>query len=127
MLLDALRTFLPMRGFAGETIVVDNDSKDQSAEAVEREFPDVRVIRNPRNLGFAGGVNVGLRAATQPLVLLLNTDTLVVGDAIPRLLAYAQTHPEAGIVTIRTTGRNQEGVVVLEFTRATLILRRDKP
>jgi GT2 family glycosyltransferase len=106
MLLDALRTFLPMRGFAGETIVVDNDSKDGSAEAVEQHWPGVRVIRNPRNLGFAGGVNVGLRAATRPLVLLLNTDTLVVGDAIPRLLAYAAAHPEAGIIGPRVMNRD---------------------
>ena len=98
LLLEALASFLPLRGAEGEVIVVDNASADGSAEAVEAAYPEVRVLRNARNLGFAGGVNTGLRAAREPLVLLLNTDTLVLGDAIPKLLAYAQGHPEAGII-----------------------------
>jgi len=107
MLLDALKSFLPVSAdVSAEVIVVDNASADGSAEAVEKEFPEIRVIRNPRNLGFAGGVNVGLRAARHPLVLLLNTDTLVVGDAIGDLLRYAAHHPEAGIVGPRVLNRD---------------------
>jgi len=106
LLLDALDSFLPLRGVSGEVIVVDNASADGSAEAVEKTWPEVRVIRNERNLGFAGGVNVGLRAATNPLVLLLNTDTLVVGDCIAQLVRYAEQHPEAGIVGPRVLNRD---------------------
>jgi hypothetical protein len=106
LLLDALRSFLPLRGITGEVLVVDNASSDGSAEAAEREFPEVRVIRNQRNLGFAGGVNVGLAAAQEPLICLLNTDTLVTGDALPRLVEYAASHPEAGIVGPRVTNRD---------------------
>jgi len=66
LLLDALATFLPLGDVRGEVVVVDNGSVDGSADAVEERHPDVRVIRNGRNLGFAGGVNVGLRAAREP-------------------------------------------------------------
>jgi GT2 family glycosyltransferase len=106
LLLDALRSFLPFRGVTGEVVVVDNASSDGSAEAVEREFPSARVIRNPVNLGFAGGVNVGLAAAKEPLVCLLNTDTLVVGDALRALVEYAAAHPEAGVVGPRVLNRD---------------------
>lgn len=98
LLLDALASFLPFQGVSGEVIVVDNASEDGSPEAVEEQYPDVRLIRSDRNLGFAGGVNVGLRAAEHPYVLLLNTDTTVVGNALEALIAYAEAHPEAGIV-----------------------------
>ena len=96
--LDALRSFLPSTGLALEVVVVDNASADGSAEAIEAAFPELRVIRSERNLGFAGGVNVALRAARHPLILLLNPDTRVIRDAIPRLVDYADAHPEAGII-----------------------------
>ncbi|MEM7234345.1 MAG: glycosyltransferase family 2 protein, partial [Planctomycetota bacterium] len=90
-----------------EVIVVDNGSHDGSAEAVEEHFPDVIVIRQEKNLGFSGGVNCGFDAATAPLVLLLNTDTLVVGDAIPKLIEYANEHPEAGVIGPRVLNRDE--------------------
>jgi GT2 family glycosyltransferase len=102
-----LGSFLPLRnGVGGEVIVVDNASSDGSAAAVEAAFPAVRVLRNPENLGFAGGVNVGLRAASEDLVLLLNTDTLVVGNAIGALLDYAERNPQAGIIGPRVVNRD---------------------
>ena len=54
------------------------------------------MIRNEGNLGFADGVNVGLRAARHLLVLPLNPDMRVVGDALSRLVGDASAHPEAG-------------------------------
>jgi hypothetical protein len=108
--LAALRSFLPAKpGRILEVVLVDNASSDGSADAVVAAFPDVRVIRNDSNLGFAGGVNVGLRAARHPLVLLLNPDTRVVGDALARLVDYAVAHPEAGIVGPRVL--NEDGTL----------------
>src|SRR5690554_2164002 len=107
LLLDALRSFLPLRGLAAEVIVVDNGSEDGSADATEEAFPDVRLIRSATNLGFAGGVNLGFKNARAPLVLLLNTDTLVIDDAIERLVEYAEAHPEAGIVGPKVLNRDR--------------------
>ena len=58
-------------------IVVDNGSTDGSAELVEREFPDVSLIRFDENKGFCGAVNAGITAARTPYVILLNNDTTV--------------------------------------------------
>jgi hypothetical protein len=107
--LEALGSFLPARDLNVEVVVVDNASTDGSAGAIEAAFPDVRVVRNARNLGFAGGVNVGLRASRHPLVLLLNPDTRVLGDAIARLVDYADAHPVAGIVGPRVL--NEDGSI----------------
>jgi GT2 family glycosyltransferase len=60
-----------------EIIVVDNGSRDNSGTLAEQHGPRVRLIRNGYNLGFAGGNNVGLRAATGEAVVLLNQDTVV--------------------------------------------------
>lgn len=106
LLLDALESLLPLEGLEAEVIVVDNASSDGSAEAVSERYPGVRVVRNPRNLGFAGGVNTGFREARHPYVLLLNTDTEVRGDAPQALLRYAQAHPEAGVVGPRVLNRD---------------------
>lgn len=96
--LEALRSFLPARDLELEVVVVDNASADGSADAIEAEFPEVRLIRNDRNAGFAGGVNLGLRACRHPLILLLNPDTRVLRDALPKLVEYADGHPQAGIL-----------------------------
>lgn len=74
--------------------VVDNGSTDGSLDLLARDYPDTHVIRNGENLGYAGGNNVGLRAATTPFVVLLNNDAHPEPDWLRRLLAAAQD-PEA--------------------------------
>jgi GT2 family glycosyltransferase len=67
--------------------VVDNASTDGSVAVVEHEYPDVRVLRNPENLGFAGGNNTALREVTTPYAVLLNNDATPEPDWLERLLA----------------------------------------
>lgn len=78
-------------------IVVDNDSHDGSADAVEQKFPELTLIRSPRNLGFAGGVNLGAKQFQSDHFLLLNPDTVILDGAIDRLLSFALQRPENGI------------------------------
>jgi GT2 family glycosyltransferase len=65
---------------------------------VEAEFPWVRLVRSPRNGGFAFGNNQALRIARGDAVLILNPDTLVPPGAVAALVGKLREHPEAGIV-----------------------------
>ncbi len=82
---------------AHDVIVVDNASPDRSADAVRARFPAVRVIALDKNVGFAAGNNVGIKATTGDLVLLLNSDTLVAAGAIDSLVRRLQSHPAAAV------------------------------
>src|SRR5690606_10981686 len=67
-------------------IVVDNGSTDDSVSEVERQWPHVVVLALGRNAGFAAANNAGIQQASSPLVLLLNSDTLVPAGAIDGLV-----------------------------------------
>ncbi len=81
-----------------ELIVVDNDSNDGSVEAIRREFPAVKLVAQTENRGFPGGVNPGYRAATQPLVLLLNSDAETSRASIEAAAQYMAEFPHVGIL-----------------------------
>jgi GT2 family glycosyltransferase len=81
-----------------DIVVVDNASADGSAAMVLRQFPRVRLIDAGGNLGFSRANNLGIRATTGSLVLLLNGDTIVPGGAIDTMVARFQAYPEVAIV-----------------------------
>lgn len=80
-----------------EVILVDNDSKDGSLEAVQEAFPQVQSYASGGNLGFAGGVHFGVDRSKGDLILLLNPDTLVLDGAIDKLVQFSCERPDAGI------------------------------
>jgi len=90
---------------AGDTphaiILVDNASADGSAEMVRTEFPHVRLVANPDNRGFAAANNQAFELAEGRYVLLLNPDTEVRDDALRRVLDFARTRPDAGVIGCR--------------------------
>ncbi|HHS98580.1 MAG TPA: glycosyltransferase family 2 protein [Chloroflexi bacterium] len=81
-----------------EVVVVDNGSTDGSVEMVRAEFPQVRLIANPDNRGFTVANNQGIEVAQGRYVLLLNPDTEVLGDALATMVAFADGHPDVGVV-----------------------------
>ena len=81
-----------------EIIVVDNGSVDGSGEMVRQEFPQVRLIVNSENRGYAAANNQAAQTAQGCYFLLLNSDTRVLPNSVERLLAFAQSHPKAGAV-----------------------------
>lgn len=83
------------------TIVVDNNSTDNSVSSVKTAFPDVTVMENTQNLGFAAGNNVALKKITSEYTLLLNPDTLVFPQTIQTVLQFLKTHPEYAAATCR--------------------------
>ncbi|GAA2598774.1 hypothetical protein GCM10010399_31740 [Dactylosporangium fulvum] len=85
-----------------EVIVVDNASTDNSAAAIQHAFPEVRVLRQPTNVGFGNAVNLGAAHARGRWILLINPDTEPIGDVIRTLVEFAATHPDHRIYTGRT-------------------------
>src|SRR5512139_2990278 len=88
-------------GPVGNIVVVDNGSTDGSVAAICAAYPSVRMIEAGCNTGYAAGVNVGLQEAMRrgaTYALLLNNDSEVASDCVPRLVAAAGVAPEIGIV-----------------------------
>jgi GT2 family glycosyltransferase len=84
-----------------QAVYVDNASTDGSSRLVRSLYPDVDVLSSDRNLGFAGGSNLGIARALRvgaDLVLLLNPDTRTPSDLVRRLAEFLAAHPAYGIV-----------------------------
>jgi GT2 family glycosyltransferase len=92
--LRSIRSFAP----DAQIVVVDNASTDHSVEAVREQFPEVNLIANSANVGFARGMNQGLQATTGPFILALNADTELIPTTLPALLAACEQLPRAGIL-----------------------------
>ncbi len=102
MTLDCLASVVAETTVPYELIVLDNASPDGSAAAIAAAFPDLRLIASETNLGFAQGNNVAAREARGKYILLLNPDTLVLDQAIDRIVAFAERTPAAGVWGGRT-------------------------
>ena len=84
-----------------EIIVVDNASQDDSVKVIEESFPQVRLIKNDRNLMFAEPNNQALEVSSGKYFLLLNSDTIVHGDALEQMVDFLEIHPDTGAVTCK--------------------------
>jgi len=85
---------------AYETVVVDHGSTDGTLDLVRERFPRVRVLER-ENRGLAAGWNAGVASTSGRYVLLLNSDAWAVGDAVERLVRFADEHPRAAVVAPR--------------------------
>jgi GT2 family glycosyltransferase len=81
-----------------KVIVADNASHDNSLALLARDYPEVKVVALSQNLGFTGGNNAGIRAASGEIIILLNNDTEVDPHWLAEIVATFERHPEAGIV-----------------------------
>jgi hypothetical protein len=97
MLRDCLKAIpAAVNGLSFQVYVVDNNSTDGSAEMVAQEFPEVDLTASRENLGFTRGNNVALARAQARHLLLLNPDTEAEPESLSRLVAFMDSHPEAG-------------------------------
>jgi N-acetylglucosaminyl-diphospho-decaprenol L-rhamnosyltransferase len=81
-----------------EVVVVDNDSRDGSANQAAAAHPGVRLISNQSNRGFAAAANQGMRATSAPFVLLLNPDAEILSGTLGGFLKVARDRPRAGAI-----------------------------
>jgi GT2 family glycosyltransferase len=86
------------QGIRVETIVVDNGSADGAADMAAREFPEVVLVRNPENRGFACASNQAAKLARGKYLFFLNNDTIVPPGALRRLFEFAESQPEVGMI-----------------------------
>ncbi len=82
-----------------EIIVVDNGSEPEQASVLRARFPEAAVLRSDRNLGFAGGNNLGISHAEGDYILLLNNDAYVEDGTLRRLADRLDSSPAAGVVS----------------------------
>jgi GT2 family glycosyltransferase len=108
-----------------EVIVVDNNSKDGSEKLVQREFHQVKLVRNEENLGFGRACNQGIRMAKGDFVLLLNPDTTVELDTLRNITNYMKSNARVGIggcYLYNPDGKSQTSFY--KFTSITTLLGR---
>ena len=99
-----------LKNIQHEICVVDNASTDESSELCHR-FPQIRFIRNDKNLGFATAVNRGLKNTTGTFILWLNPDAKLLDEGFEKILGYMNDHPEVGIIGPRIV--NTDGTIQL--------------
>lgn len=93
-------------GIAYETIVVDNASRDASADMVAIEFPEVRLIRSETNLGFAAANNRAFEVSRGRYIVLLNSDAFVRPGALRLSIEHMDADPRTGLAGGRLVGRD---------------------
>lgn len=106
LLRDCLRSIYDHTQTPFEIIVVDNNSQDGTRELLQTEFPQVSVICNDHNAGFTRPSNQALAVSQGKFALLLNNDTIVLPEALDRLVAYMQAFPEVGICGPKVLNRD---------------------
>ena len=88
-------------GFEFELIVIDNMSSDNSVSMIKATFPQVELIENSENRGFAAANNQGIATAKGRYILLLNSDTVILDNAISKTINFADNHPDAAVIGCR--------------------------
>jgi len=89
------------RNLRYEIIVIDNASADGSVAMIKSAYPQVKLIENQENIGFAAANNQGLSLARGRYLLLLNSDSVVLDNAIDHMVAFADENPAAGLFGCR--------------------------
>ena len=93
-------------GIKGDIFVVDNNSSDGSVDYIRQRFPEVHLIANAENCGFARANNQAIRISDAEYILLLNPDTVVYENTLRGCLDFMDAHPEAGGVGVRMLTRD---------------------
>jgi GT2 family glycosyltransferase/lipopolysaccharide/colanic/teichoic acid biosynthesis glycosyltransferase len=105
-----------LKNIISEIIVVDNASRDGSSELIRKRFPEVKLLVNTENLGFAKASNQGLHLAQGEFIALLNPDTIVQEDTFSSMLDFFKNHPDTGMLGCKIL--NPDGTLQLACRRS---------
>jgi N-acetylglucosaminyl-diphospho-decaprenol L-rhamnosyltransferase len=94
--------FAQRKSVTQQVIVVDNDSRDGTVNFIRENFPEVELVLPGTNLGFAKGVNLGVKHSNAEFVLLLNPDTIILDHAVDVIVEFARKNPDHGLYGGRT-------------------------
>lgn len=136
--IECAESLLPQLRATDRIIIVDNGSTDDSLERMQNRFPEIEIIQNPRNLGFQGGMNVGIRRAislNSRWIMLLNSDTIASPTMLETL--FSSMPPDADLVSpgiyyhaerdrLCSTG-GQFNSILLELTSQAKVSPTDDP
>lgn len=89
------------KNIQSEVIVVDNNSSDGSIEFIKNQYPEVILIENKTNVGFAKANNLGTKIAKGNYLLILNPDTVIAEDSLEKLIQFTANNPLAGFVGVQ--------------------------
>jgi len=99
LLRDCLQSVIDnTKGVSYEIIVIDNNSTDGSQDMLRELYPDVTLLCNEENIGFSRANNQGYKRSSGKYLLFLNSDTLILGDAVEKMTMYIRENPEVGIL-----------------------------
>lgn len=110
-LLDNLLISVSQALSLSQVIIVDNASQDGSARFIEEKYPEITLIKNDTNRGFARAVNQGIELVDTEFVFLLNNDTIIMEDTIEKLLECIQTSPDIFAVSSRMIQYNNRNLL----------------
>ena len=95
-----------------DTVVIDNGSKDQTIQRIQKDYPEIRLLPQNKNLGFGRANNIGMQIAVAEgydFVFLLNQDAWIDSNTIGKLVALSQSHPQYGILSpVHLTGKGDK-------------------
>lgn len=110
-----------------EIIIVDNASQNSEALLLQQKYPECIVIASEKNLGFAGGNNLGIRQAQGRYLLLLNNDTYFKDNSIHKLIDLMETNPQIGMVSpLIKYAQDEHTIQYAGFTPLSPITLRNK-
>jgi GT2 family glycosyltransferase len=128
LILGALRSIVDtVHGYTYEIFVVDNGSRDGSLEAIAAAFPQVHLIQNEKNLGFARAVNQALVKARGDYIMLVNSDARLMDKAGKFLMTFLEENPDVGIAggqLINEDGSKQNSVAPFPSLATELLNKR---
>ena len=131
LLKQCIESFKKNEDIPFEIIVVDNASKDGSVDMVRRNYPDIKIIENSANIGFAKANNIGIRMSEGNYICLANSDTIVKNDTLISLYNRMKDNKDVGIIGPKLL--NIDGTLQLScksfpslwiFTKKALFLHR---